>query len=111
MTPETPTTLSLSTASLRPVEDAEGRKCVGATKTPLVEVEELVPSLISLTLSGDGDGQQLAIEEDAEASKSPLMTVEEIPLSTIPFESVQEHTRYHEDDKAHYCLPNEQVFP
>jgi hypothetical protein len=131
-----PTTFSLPTPSLGPVEDAEGQKRVGATKTPLVITEGFVPSLVSLTPSGHGDGQQLAIKEDAGASKSLRVIVKEIPLSTIPFESVQgvkrrevtieedveavksplvevedQDTRYHEDEKAHYCLPNEQVSP
>lgn len=121
------------------IEDAKehrgsSNRSFGATKTALVEIEEFFTSSNTLAPSKDAEERSIAAEKNAKASKSPYVVVEEIPVSPIPLESVQnverrkftiektdeafqslpvkaeEHTsRYHEDNTAQYCLPNEQV--
>jgi hypothetical protein len=121
------------------IEGAKGHKgssnpSFGATKTALVEVQELFPPSTTLAQSKDAEERSITVEENAKASKSPYAVVEEIPVSPIPLESVrnvesrevtigetdeafqslpvkveEQTSRYHEDNTAQYCLPNEQV--
>lgn len=107
---------------------------MGGLKSSLIIVEELSSSpnsLGPLTVQ-DVDERKAMMEEHAKASKGTFIEVEEIPLSLTPLETFhdaegrrsttevhvealeaalakveEQASRYHEDDTAHYCLPNE----
>jgi hypothetical protein len=107
---------------------------LGATKTALVEIEELFPSSTTLAPLEEEEERSRTVEVNAKASKSPLAIAQEILLLPLSLESVrnietqeitieetygafqslpvkveEQTSRYHEDNTAHYCLPNEQV--
>ena len=117
--------------------DVPVKEDIGASKRSLITFQELSSSPIPpepLTLI-DASVQDITIEKHAKASKVTLVEVEEIPLSLtslglshhaeeqisttevhvkdleIPLVGAgRQGSRYHENDTAHYCLPNEQVY-
>jgi hypothetical protein len=139
MTLAVSTPLTLPGTTSKPVGDPEGQKVpvdrsVGAIKPPCVKIEEFVPQPISLASSEEAEGQRFPNEGDVKEPKGLLVVVEEIPTSPLSLESGQgverrqvtieedvkafnsplvngekQTARYHEDNTAQYCLPNEQV--
>jgi hypothetical protein len=94
-------TIPLVPTSLEPMQDAGDRSFTieqhsKAFKSPLVEIEEILQPPNALDSIQDAEKRQPPIEDHGEALKSRHPIVEKSP-------------RYHEDDTAHYCLPNEQV--
>ena len=139
MTSTIPTDFSSSLGSSPSVQDDERRgipikKHIEASKGSLVLVETFPRVPTSLGPMQDVGDRALTIEEHNKASKSPLVKFEGIlqsPNALDPFEDAEERqppiedqgkslksrhptiaksSRFHEDDTAHYCLPNEQVY-
>ena len=87
--------------SLEPMQDTADRAFTikehdKASKSPLVKIEEILQSPTIYVQFQDTDDRQPPVEDHGEALKSRDPIVEKLP-------------RYHEDDTAHCCLPNEQV--
>lgn len=138
MTSEALDTLSLSPVQNGEERDLPTEEDMGGLKSSLTIVEEILSSPIPLgpLTSRDVDERKDTMEEHAKASMCIFIEVEEISLPLTPLETFhdakgrpsttevhvealgtplakveEQASRYHEDDTAQYCLPNEQVQP
>lgn len=138
MTSEALDTLSLPPVQNGEERDLPTKEDMGGSKSSLIIVEEILssPTPLRPLTSQDVDERKATMEEHAKASMATFIEVEEIPLPLTPLETFhdakgrpsttevhveapgtplatveEQASRYHEDDTAHYCLPNEQVQP